>query len=494
MIRTSTLLGVSSLLLLGPAHSAAPQASGAAWETHLVEGSMPARAIFMRTGDLDGDGFADLAAGGHWYRSPGTAGGSWVRLAFGSPLNNVALLHDFDGDGDLDAFGTQGVGSSANADFAFAENSGSGAFTIHTNIQSGTGDFLQGAVASRLAGPTSPIQVLLSWHASGNGVQVLDVPSQPGGATWTWALLSSVSQNEDLSLGDIDLDGDDDVLLGTKWLENPSWQAHTLGIVSDLPGIGGTPEPDRNELADIDGDGDLDVVLGLENGADLVWFENPLPAGSPTGPWSRHLFGNVAGQGFSLDVADFDGDGDPDVVVGEHRGAQENRVLIFENEGLSTGWTWHLVDAQADDVIDHHDGTQAVDVDGDGDLDIASIGWNNQKVWVFENLDFGSNGVGTNFCIANVNDSGLPALMSGTGSASVGANDLVLHCGPMGANQPGIFFFSSAPTSNPTGIPFGEGRRCVAGSIFRLLPPVFESGGSLDYAIDNTRLPFGSSI
>ena len=36
--------------------------------------------------------------------------------------------------------------------------------------------------------------------------------------------------------------------------------------------------------------------------------------------------------------------------------------------------------------IDHHDGTQAVDMDGDGDLDIISIGWYNPKIWVFENL------------------------------------------------------------------------------------------------------------
>ena len=37
------------------------------------------------------------------------------------------------------------------------------------------------------------------------------------------------------------------------------------------------------------------------------------------------------------------------------------------------------------DTVDHHDGTQAVDLDGDGDLDIISIGWYNPKVWIYEN-------------------------------------------------------------------------------------------------------------
>ena len=470
-----------------------PPSSGT-WQPHLIDGAMPAQAIFLRPGDLDGDGLQDLAAGAHWYESPGTAGGSWNRHPFGAPLNNISVLHDFDGDGDLDALGTHGVGSNANSDFAFAENDGAGNFSVHSQVASGSGDFLQGAVAGRLAGPTSPIQVALSWHAAGQGVQVLTVPSQPATQPWSFAHLSAESQDEDLSLGDIDGDGDDDLLLGTKWLENPSWQSHVLGDVSDLPGVGGTPRPDRNSLADVDGDGDLDAVLGLEHGTALVWFENPRPTGSASLPWSRHVFGDVDGQGFSLDVADFDGDGDPDVVVGEHRGTSRNRVLWFENDGQPTNWISHQIDDQPANVIDHHDGTQAVDVDGDGDLDVASIGWTHPKVWVFEHPGRGSTGVGTNYCLANVNDTGSAALLSGSGSASIGANDLQLRCGPIGTNRTGIFFFSDTPASQSDGTPFGEGRRCVVGSVARFLPPLHETGGFLNLAIDNTNLPGGVVI
>ncbi len=113
-----------------------------------------------------------------------------------------------------------------------------------------------------------------------------------------------------------------------------------------------------------------------------MWFEAPA---DPTQRWARHVIGRLAGQGFSMDTADFDKDGDSDVVVGEHRGEQENRVVIFENVNKAASWTMHMIDSGPKNEIDHHDGTQAVDLDGDGDLDIISIGWYNPKVWVYEN-------------------------------------------------------------------------------------------------------------
>ncbi|MEK6247884.1 MAG: FG-GAP-like repeat-containing protein, partial [Planctomycetales bacterium] len=347
------------------------------WETHLVDASLSQKCIWIMAGDVNGDGARDLIGGEWWWENPGTLGGSWTRHTLGAPLYGAAWTHDFDGDGDLDVFGTQGRGASSSHSFAWARNSGSGDFTVSTDIGTGgSGDFLQGiALADFGSGP----QIALSWHNGGGGVHKITIPPDAA-QTWSFGALSTTTQGENLSAGDIDRDGDEDLLLGTKWLRNQgggtTWSEHTIGSVQS------GALPDRNALADINGDGRLDAVVALEKGTDVYWFEAPI---DPTGLWTRHDIATVAGQGFSMDVADFDGDGDTDVVIGEHRGSGNNRVLLFENENNGGQWTQHLVDSQPTGTIDHHDGTQAVDLDGDGDLDIISIGYYNAKVWIFEN-------------------------------------------------------------------------------------------------------------
>jgi hypothetical protein len=80
-----------------------------------------------------------------------------------------------------------------------------------------------------------------------------------------------------------------------------------------------------------------------------------------------------------------DGDGDLDVVVGEHHNPAVGgeRLLVYENlDSVGGHWAEHLVYAGDE----HHDGAQVVDIDNDGDLDIISIGWTNTLVVLYENL------------------------------------------------------------------------------------------------------------
>jgi hypothetical protein len=347
-----------------------------AWQRHVLDGNRPGRAIFIAADDLDGDDDVDVAAGGYWYRNPGSPAGAWARAAFGAPLNNLAVLHDLDNDGDIDVLGTDGVGSESAPDFVFGRNDGQGSFSLFGNVASGSGDFLQGVTVARLS-PGERKRVVLSWHAGAAAVEALVVPDDPATGVWALESFGASSQDEALSHADIDRDGDQDLLLGTVWLDNSSsgFTSRTLFQTGD--------NPDRNRLGDIDRDGRLDAVVGYEaisTTGVVAWYRQPV---DPTGPWAQTVIAQVTGP-MSLDVADMDSDGDLDVLVGEHNLANPSSagLFVFENaDGVGGTWTRHTVHVGDE----HHDGAKVVDIDRDGDLDIVSIGWSHGRVLLYEN-------------------------------------------------------------------------------------------------------------
>ena len=205
------------------------------------------------------------------------------------------------------------------------------------------------------------------------------IPKDPMNEEWEWRKISDFSQDEDLSMFDIDDDGYLDLYLGTSWLKNPgntadSWNLHVIG--EETTGLA-----DRNALHDFTGNGSVDAVVGLEFGTDIMLFS---AQEDPTAPWMRRIMAADVGGGFSMDAADMNGDGKMDIILGEHRAKPANRLIIFENMG-GINWRPHIIDIGLNTEIDHHDGSQAFDMDGDGDMDIISIGWYNPKIWLYEN-------------------------------------------------------------------------------------------------------------
>jgi len=380
----------------GPSQTATPTVAPVAcpypleqWERHVIDAERPWRAVFVEPADLDGDGDQDIVAGAWWYQNPGTPGGVWTRRAIGAPLNEHAIVYDFDKDGDLDILGTVFDGIDPEQPhhgnvFVWARNDGGGTFTVLNNIQPGSarGGFLQGALVWEMA--AGNIEVVLSWHGRRSVLQQLTVPADPSTTMWPIGTLSEVSEYEDLSTGDIDRDGDLDLLLGIQWLRNDLnsggvWTPFTLHITEDLT--------DRNDLADINQDGRLDAVIGYEfsnSQTKLAWYEQPL---DPTSPWTEHLVETMP-QPMSVDVADIDKDGDWDVVAGEHntQNPAAARLYVFENVD-SQGNTWGVHPVYTGD--EHHIGAQVTDIENDGDLDIISIGWTHGRVLVYEQASCG---------------------------------------------------------------------------------------------------------
>ncbi len=343
------------------------------WVRHVIDEDRPGpEAPFVGVADIDNDGRPDILTGGFWYKNQHYGRSDWTRNQFGPDQPDFVTTMDLGRDGKIDVLVL--VDSGEQREFRWLINNGSGEFLPKDTEIKASGDFLQGVTT--LPGTDQRWVIALSWHSPGIGVELIQQSGLDGG-DWMLSKISGISQDEALSRGDIDGDGDVDLLLGTIWLRNDgkSWM--------DIEIDGNTSPPDRNVLADINGDGELDAVVGFEaisKVGDLVWYRGP---GKSAQEWSKTLIGRVVGP-MSVGVDDIDGDGDMDVVVGEHNldHPSESALWYFENlDGVGMKWLQHLV-YRGDE---HHDGAVVVDIDDDGDLDIVSIGWGHSRVLLYEN-------------------------------------------------------------------------------------------------------------
>jgi hypothetical protein len=125
-------------------------------------------------------------------------------------------------------------------------------------------------------------------------------------------------------------------------------------------------------VADLNGDGRADIVVTEESWqtqervAQLLCFEQGGPHEAPS--WGRRSI-LTAGSLNSLGVADLDHDSDLDLVTCEHKG-KDKRLFVLENDGRGR-FTPHVIDRGKES----HLGTLLFDLDGDGDLDILSVAW-----------------------------------------------------------------------------------------------------------------------
>ena len=144
--------------------------------------------------------------------------------------------------------------------------------------------------------------------------------------------------------------------------------------------------------ADFDGDGDLDVLVSSLLDSTVSWFENVDGLGTYG---IEQVIITEPGGVASTTAADIDGDGDLDVVAGYFTA---DEVVWFENtDGLGTF-------GPEQTVSNNTDGARLIavaDVDGDGDLDVLSNeAFDSTIVW-YENTD-GLGTFATEQVVANV--------------------------------------------------------------------------------------------
>jgi hypothetical protein len=272
--------------------------------------------------------------------------------------------------------------------------------------------------------------------------------------------LADVGDNASPTFGDLDGDGDFDALVGSFlgnlfFLQNtgtasaPAFAAPVTNPFG-LANVGLSSYP---MLGDLDGDGDLDVAIGSNSG-DVLFFRNTGTAGAPafdaplTNPFGLARVGGSA----SPELADVDGDGDLDALVG-HQGGE---VSFFENTGAASDPAFAAPVSSPFGFTDVGSFARAAfaDVDADGDLDALLSG-------VFQ---------GSHFTIAYEN----------VGTAAAPAFDAAGN--PFGLTPPAGFPSSSPPSSAAFGDLDGDGDvDALVGPAFGSPPRFLRNTGSATF-------------
>ena len=123
--------------------------------------------------------------------------------------------------------------------------------------------------------------------------------------------------------------------------------------------------------ADIDGDGDLDLASASLLDDKIAWYENTDGAGT-FGP--QQVVSTAADGAQSVIAADMDGDGDLDLASASQ---WDNKIAWYENtDGAGSFGPQQVVSTAADGAYS----VIAADIDGDGDLDLASASRDDDKI------------------------------------------------------------------------------------------------------------------
>lgn len=190
--------------------------------------------------------------------------------------------------------------------------------------------------------------------------------------------------------GDLDGDGDTDIAVASHlddkvfWLENdgrvpPSFYSHTVSISA--------VRSESIHTADVDNDGDLDIIGSSVDDNKVSWYIND---GAVFPNFNEVILSTNALHAESVWADDIDGDGDLDLLSAS---SLDDKIAWYENDPLTFPiLTEHIITVDPDEAGTGLEGeangvltVRSADVDGDGDVDVLGASFFDDRITLWEN-------------------------------------------------------------------------------------------------------------
>ena len=387
-------------------------------------------------GDMDGDDDLDLVTLNNLYLNNGTSNPFTNTIEFSIAEDfiintNAIVVGDIDGDADLDL--VKGNGNfRGNPNRLYLNNGTDNPFQDVAGIEFSEDDDETLAIALGDVDGDGDLDVLAGNRGDDNGspnrLYLNHGPDNQFQDMTGFTISDFDAPTYSIALGDVDSDGDLDVVDGTRWGNYLYLNDGTENRFQNVPKIilkEEDSETESIELGDLDGDGDLDLVVGVGG-----MFPKPNRLYLNNG--TDQPFQNVEGMMITTDddrtesiaIGDVNGDGHRDIVTGNSNGP--NR--LYMNNGTENPFR----DINGINISSDHNVTYSVilgDVDGDGDNDLIAGNLGINRLYLNNGTDMPFNDVeGVNisdddydtFSIAlgDVNGDGYLDVLAGNGGFS----------------------------------------------------------------------------
>lgn len=290
----------------------------------------------------------------------------------GNAVNDYAII-DFDNDGDMEIFGIKYIWGEPNAVIKMTNKCEIAPLSFEQEVKTGI-------EANR---------VMTSGDFDGNGYVDLMLSIGFTQSSMWFYKNDGTGTFEAIDLGfknieytetfDFDSDGDIDLMVkdvgaNFKILVNDGSGSFTIAKSFTLRG-----DDSQFKLADFDNDGNLDIVLGDDyfHKSKLYLFHN-----KGNFQFDEYLLDADANEINQLQIADIDRDGNMDIML-----AEDDYFNLYINNGNNQFTKNHLY--KRADITGYYSAIALTDIDYDGDIDILLCDWgeynNNEGLILYKN-------------------------------------------------------------------------------------------------------------